>query len=364
VLKLQLTPIVEGLDNPTFVTALPGTDVLLVVEQRGRIRWIENGTARSEPFLDVSNRVLQSGGERGLLGLAFHPRFSENGRFYVHYSSVTAEGIRSGDGVISEFVRNGAAATVDPSTERRLLSVAQPYSNHNGGMLAFSPSDGMLYIGLGDGGSGGDPQGNGQNTGVWLGKMLRIDVDARDQGEYGVPEGNLTGSGVRPEIWSIGLRNPWRYSFDPANGDLYIGDVGQNEVEEVDYEPQGAAGRNYGWNQLEGSQCYEPASGCDRSGVTLPVAEYDHDAGCSITGGYVYRGSAMPDLRGVYFYADYCSGLIGALRVENQKLVGARDITDSINPDGIKDFTTFGVDANGELYIAARGGSVYRIDAK
>ncbi|MEO8182183.1 MAG: PQQ-dependent sugar dehydrogenase [Deltaproteobacteria bacterium] len=364
VLKLELTRVTQGLDRPTFVTALPGTDALLVLEQGGRVRWLENGELRAEPFLDLSSRVLSSGGEQGLLGLAFHPRFSENGRFYLHYSSVAGSGIRSGDGVVSEFTRTGAAATVDPASERRVLSVAQPYSNHNGGMLAFSPSDGYLYIGLGDGGSGGDPQGNGQNTGVWLGKMLRIDVDARDQGEYGIPEGNLTGNGVRPEIWSIGLRNPWRYSFDPDNGDLYIGDVGQNAVEEVDYEPSGTGGRNYGWNTTEGSRCYEPNSGCDQGSVTLPVVEYSHESGCSITGGYVYRGRAIPDLRGAYFYADYCTGLIGTLLMENGALSGARDITASINPDGLKDFTSFGVDADGELYLATRSGSLYRIEAK
>jgi len=278
VLGLQLTRVAQGLDRPTFVTALPGTDSLLVLEQGGRVRWLENGQLRAEPFLDLSSRVLSSGGEQGLLGLAFHPRFSENGRFYLHYSSVIGSGIRSGDGVVSEFTRRGAAATVDPASERRVLSVAQPYSNHNGGMLAFSPSNGYLYIGLGDGGSGGDPQGNGQNTGVWLGKMLRIDVDARDQGEYGIPEGNLIGNGVRPEIWSIGLRNPWRYSFDPDNGDLYIGDVGQNAVEEVDYEPSGSGGRNYGWNTMEGSRCYEPNSGCDQAGKPLLGEREDHPA--------------------------------------------------------------------------------------
>lgn len=361
--NLHLTRVVQGLGNPTFVTALPGTDALLVLEQSGRVRWLENGQLRAEPFLDLSGRTVSSGGEQGLLGLAFHPRFSENGRFYVHYSSVAGTGIGSGDGVISEFTRSGAAVTVAASSERRLLRVAQPYSNHNGGMLAFSPKDGFLYIGLGDGGNGGDPQGNGQNPAVWLGKMLRIDVDARDAGEYGIPDGNLTGNGALPEIWSIGLRNPWRYSFDPDNGDLYIGDVGQNAVEEVDYEPAGAGKRNYGWNSMEGSRCFEPDSGCDQGGITLPVVEYSHDSGCSITGGYVYRGSAIPELRGVYFYADYCSGLIGTLRMENQALSGARDITASINPDGIKDFTSFGVDAAGELYIATRGGSLYRVDA-
>ncbi|HEU4583686.1 MAG TPA: PQQ-dependent sugar dehydrogenase [Polyangiaceae bacterium] len=364
---LRLTPVVDGLDRPTFITALPGSDVLLVLEQGGRVRWIEGGQLRAEPFLDLSDRVLSGGGEQGLLGLAFHPNFRDNGRFFVHYSTIAQNGaqngLRAGDGVISEFTSSAGASSADASTQRRLLSVAQPYSNHNGGMLAFSPRDGFLYIGLGDGGSGGDPRGNGQNLGVWLGKMLRIDVDSRAQGEYGIPDGNLSGSGVLPEIWSYGLRNPWRFSFDPDNGDLYIGDVGQNAVEEVDYEPRGEGGRNYGWNTMEGSRCYQPNSGCDRDGIAAPVLEYSHDAGCSITGGYVYRGRAIPELRGVYFYADYCSGLIGTLRMQDGALGGSRDITASINPDGISDFTSFGTDADGELYIASRGGSIYRIEA-
>jgi glucose/arabinose dehydrogenase len=360
---LHLTRVVDGLDRPTFISALPGSDVLLVLEQGGRVRWIEDGQLRAEPFLDLGDRVQSSGGEQGLLGLAFHPSFRDNGRFFVHYSTTARDGLRGGDGVISEFSRSAGATSVDAGTQRQVLSVAQPYSNHNGGMLAFSPRDGFLYIGLGDGGSGGDPQGNGQNLGAWLGKMLRIDVDARDQGEYGIPDGNVTDSGARPEIWSYGLRNPWRFSFDPDNGDLYIADVGQNAVEEVDYEPRGAGGRNYGWNTMEGSRCYEPNSGCDQGGITPPVLEYSHDSGCSITGGYVYRGRAIPDLRGVYFYADYCSGLIGTLRMQDGALGGSRDITASINPDGLTDFTTFGTDSDGELYIATGGGSIYRIEA-
>ena len=360
---LHLTRVVDGLDRPTFVSGLPGSDVLLALEQGGRIRWIEGGQLRDEPFLDLSQRVFSAGAEQGLLGLAFHPSFRDNGRFFVHYSTVAADALRDGDGVISEFVLRPGATTIDPGDRRQVLSVAQPYANHNGGMLAFSPSDGYLYIGLGDGGSGGDPRGNGQNLGVWLGKLLRIDVDARDQGEYGIPEGNLTGNGARPEIWSYGWRNPWRFSFDPDNGDLYVGDVGQSAVEEVDYEPRGVGGRNYGWNTMEGSSCYPPSSGCDPSGITPPVLEYTHDSGCSVTGGYVYRGRAIPSLRGVYFYADYCSGLVGTLRMQDGALGGSRDITTSLNPDGLGQFTSFGTDSDGELYITTRDGGIYRFDA-
>ncbi|HKO89935.1 MAG TPA: PQQ-dependent sugar dehydrogenase [Polyangiaceae bacterium] len=365
--SLRLTSVASGLSQPTFVAPLPGTDVLLVLEQGGKIRRVENGELSEEPFLDLTARIV-SGGERGLLGLAFHPDFAENGRLFVHYSANTEEpgaGIRRGDGIISEFVSNPPGAlTADPGSERRLLSISQPYSNHNGGMLAFSPRDGFLYIGLGDGGSGGDPEGNGQNLSSWLGKMLRIDVDSRSQGEYGIPDGNMTGEGVLPEIWSYGWRNPWRFSFDAANGDLYVGDVGQDSLEEVDYEPSGVGGRNYGWKVMEASRCFRSGSGCDQQGLTLPVAEYSHQQGCSITGGYVYRGQAIADLAGTYLYADYCSGRFGSLRIENRQLVAQQDITATINPGNLTNFTSFGVDGQGELYVLDGGGTLHRITAE
>jgi glucose/arabinose dehydrogenase len=357
--RIHLTQVYTGLSRPTFLTQMPGSDVLLVLEQVGRIRKIENGQVSPEPFLDLTDRI-ESGGEQGLLGLAFHPRFADNGKFYVNYTMTSGQA--SGDGSVSEFTRQGSTLTADPSSERRLLQIPDPYSNHNGGMLAFSPSDGYLYIGVGDGGSGGDPQGNGQNMNTLLGKLLRIDVDARDAGEYGIPAGNMTGANVRPEIWSYGLRNPWRFSFD-TNGDMYLADVGQNEIEEVDFEPKGMSGRNYGWNTMEGSECFRPGSGCQEQGITPPVVEYTHDSGCSITGGYVYRGSAIPELRGVYLYADYCSGLFGALRMENQQLVGHREITTSLNRGGVLQITSFGVDASGEMYVLSQGGNIYRVDA-
>ncbi len=364
--RLRFTLILDGLQNPTFAAPLPGTDTLLVLEQPGRIRRVEAGQLLDEPFLDLRDRIT-AGGERGLLGLAFHPRFAENGRFYVHYSARALEGaaIGNGDTVVSEFAVAAEGNAGDPASERRVLTVDQPFANHNGGMLAFSPRDGFLYIGLGDGGSGGDPDANGQNLSSLLGKMLRIDVDARDQGEYGIPDGNMTGDRVRPEIWSFGLRNPWRYSFD-ENGDLYIADVGQGDVEEIDYEPAGEGGRNYGWKIMEGSRCFEPSSGCDATGITLPIVEYGRGAGRSITGGYVYRGQAIPELRGIYLYADYATGLIGALRVENGALAGSKDITSSINPDQLRNFTSFGLDAQGELYVlrGSGNGALYRIEAR
>lgn len=360
---MKLTELASGLASPTFLAALPDAGVLLVLEQPGRVRKLVDGVLDDEPFLDLTDRIM-AGGERGLLGMALHPRFEENGLFYLHYSAraVPSEGIELGAGVVSEFVRSAGALAADPSTERRLMVIPQPYSNHNGGMLAFHPSDGFLYIGLGDGGSRADPQGNGQNLATWLGKLLRIDVDARDAGEYGIPPGNMTGDGARPEVWSYGLRNPWRFSFDAETGDLYIGDVGQNAVEEIDFAPSGAGPRNYGWNTMEGSRCYEPRSGCDREGLTLPVFEYAHDFGCSVTGGYVYRGQAIAGLRGTYVFADYCSGRFGALRLENERLVVQGEITSTINPSGLENITSFGVDQSGELYVLTGEGGVYRVD--
>jgi glucose/arabinose dehydrogenase len=360
---MKLTELLSGLASPTFLAPLPDAGVLLVLEQPGRVRKIVDGVLDDEPFLDLTDRI-HAGGERGLLGLALHPSFSSNGLFYLHYSArgEPSAGIELGAGVVSEFVRRAGALAADPGSERRLMVIPQPYSNHNGGMLAFHPSDGFLYIGLGDGGSRGDPQGNGQNLATWLGKLLRIDVNGRDAGEYGIPAGNMTGDGVRPEIWSYGLRNPWRFSFDADTGDLYIGDVGQNAVEEIDFAPSGAGQRNYGWNTMEGSSCYEPRSGCDREGLALPVLDYPHDFGCSVTGGYVYRGQAIAGLRGTYLFADYCTGRFGALRVENERLVLRAEITSTINPSGLRNITSFGVDQSGELYVLTGEGGVYRVD--
>lgn len=248
----------------------------------------------------------------------------------------------------------------------KLVDGVVPKPGHHGlraGALCRPLCLRRLYIGLGDGGSGGDPEGNAQNLSSWLGKMLRIDVDARSQGQYGIPAGNMTGDGVRPEIWSYGWRNPWRFSFD-SNGDLYVGDVGQDSVEEVDYEPSGVGGRNYGWKVMEASRCFRSGSGCVSQDLTLPVAEYFHDQGCSITGGYVYRGQAIAGLEGTYLYADYCSGRFGSLRMEGRKLVAQQDITASINPDNLSNFTSFGVDRQGELYVLDGGGTLRRITAE
>jgi len=347
--------VVRGLTNPIDLQTPPGDrQRLFVVEQVGRIRIVRAGAIVATPFLDIAARI-RSGGEQGLLGLAFHPRYADNGRFYVNYTD------RNGDTHVSEFRAPVNADVADPASERELVFVDQPFDNHNGGGLAFG-NDGFLYIGLGDGGSGGDPFRNGQNLGTALGKMLRIDVDRGTP--FAVPGDNpfVNTPGADRSIWAYGLRNPYRFSFDRATGDLYIGDVGQNAVEEIDFAPSGAGQRNYGWNSMEGTRCYEPRSGCDREGLTLPVFEYPRDFGCSVTGGYVYRGQAIAGLRGTYVFADYCSGRFGALRLQNEQLVLQGEITSTINPSGLENITSFGVDQSGELYVLTGEGGVYRVD--
>jgi glucose/arabinose dehydrogenase len=318
-----------------------GGDRLFVVEQPGRIRIVRNGEVEPEPFLDIADRVALST-EQGLLGLAFHPRYGQNGRFFVDYTDT------SGDTVVAEYrVSTDDPDRADPGSERVVLAFDQPFANHNGGDLAFGP-DGYLWIGTGDGGSGGDPMGNGQDLGTLLGKMLRIDVDHRDAGlAYAIPPDNpfVERAGARAEIWALGLRNPWRYSFDRATGDLWIGDVGQSSFEEIDHVPSDEAGLNFGWNVMEGGGCFQPPSGCDESGITLPVAGYGHDAGCSVTGGYVYRGTRWPALAGAYLFADFCSGVIWGLDASDPKAEPAELLTLGHN------ISSFGQDDEGELYV-------------
>ncbi len=370
--NLKLTTVASGYSTPLLAKSPKGDGGrLFVVQKNGRILLIKNGSKVSTPFLDISGRVTTNANERGLLGLAFHPNFYSNGRFYVHYSSGNTATAPTGSTVISEFVAgtkaspNAASDTADPSSEKVLLTASQPYGNHNGGSIEFKPNDGSrLYIALGDGGSGGDPQNNGQTLTTLLAKMLRIDVDTTTGGkQYGIPSGNMTGGGTLPELWSYGLRNPYRISFDACNSDMYIADVGQNQWEEINVEPaKSASGKNYGWRVMEASKCFNPSSGCDQSGKVLPVAEYPHSQGCSVTGGYVYRGSKIPWLRGTYLYADYCSGRFWSFRWTGSSAASKQEITSDINPGtSVKSITSFGQDAYGELYITA-GGSVRRID--
>jgi glucose/arabinose dehydrogenase len=308
---VALRPLVTGLTDPLFATTAPdGSGRLFIVEQAGTVRVVRNGTLAPNPYLDLTSRI-ESGGEQGLLGLAFAPGFGPNEpRLYVHYTNT------DGDTTIAELRAAPGADHVDPSTERIVLDEKHPYANHNGGWIGFD-SQGRLLIGLGDGGSEGDPQNRASNLGTIFGKLLRIDVLAgpADGRQYAIPPDNpfVSTAGARPEILDFGLRNPWRDSIDPATGTLWIGDVGQDKWEEIDAAPAGSAGLDFGWRRWEGRHCFNPATGCDPAGVTMPVAEYGHDQGCAVIGGVVYRGAAIPTLRGAYLFGDYCSGTLWAI---------------------------------------------------
>ncbi len=342
--------IASGIEAPTDIqNAGDGSGRLFFIQQNGIVRIFRNGALVLQPFLDIRGKT-SSGGERGLLGLAFPTGFAQKQRFYVNYTDL------NGDTVIAQYRMSANPDVADASTEIVLLRIAQPFANHNGGQLRFGP-DGYLYIGMGDGGSGGDPRGNGQNRATLLGKMLRIDVEG-DPGQVRIPADNpfVNTAGTRPEIWALGLRNPWRFSFDRATGDLWIADVGQNTYEEIDFQPASSpGGENYGWNRMEGMHCFQ--DGCNPQGLTLPVAEYDHSQGCSVTGGFVYRGSLSPALRGTYIYGDYCSGRIWG--VEREGIAwGNRTLLAS----GFS-ITTFGEDETGEIYVAdAANGAIHRIE--
>jgi len=334
--------ILDGLQRPVDLQP-DGSGRLFVIEKPGRIRILENDQLVDAPFLDITDRVGSGGNEQGLLGLAFHPQYAQNGRFFVNYTD------KSGKDTIARFQVSSDPNVADPNSEVKLLSIDDPFPNHNGGVLAFGP-DGYLYAGLGDGGSAGDPFGNGQNTKALLGKILRLDVDSAEP--YAVPADNPFGN----EVWAYGLRNPWRFSFDKSTGDLYIGDVGQNAWEEIDFLPAGSpGGTNFGWNFREGAHDYK---GGGPAGMLDPVAEYSHqEGGCSVTGGYVYRGS-MSEWNGIYLYADYCSGLMWGLINSNgtwqsQPLFDL-DVT----------ITSFGQDTAGELYILSDSGGVFRLVRK
>lgn len=357
-IHLGLTEIVSGLSAPVGVTnARDSSGRLFVVEKTGAIRIVKGGSLLPEPFIDLT-RFVSDGGEQGLLGLAFHPSYRTNGKLYVSYADL------NGTSVIREFRVSGADPDrVDTRTGRTLLRVKQPYANHNGGHIAFGP-DGLLYIGFGDGGSGGDPGNRAQSRSTLLGKLLRIDVNRRTGSlAYGIPSTNpYVGRSGLDQIWAYGLRNPWGFSFDRATGDLWIGDVGQGAWEEVDRAlavrgRNAGRGLNFGWRVMEGAHCYRPASGCSRTGKTLPLTEYGHSAGrCSITGGQVYRGKAYPDLVGAYFFGDYCSGEIWYVDRGAARGVAARRALDTN-----ASVTGFGEDQAGELYLTDAAGTLYRI---
>lgn len=356
---IALAPYASGFSLPVFIShADDGSQRVFIVEQGGVIRIVRNGVPNAAPFLDITDRVL-SGGEQGLLSVAFPPGYTSKGYFYVNYT-------RSPDGatVVSRFRTTADPDIVDPSVEEIIITVEQPFANHNGGQLAFGPMDGFLYIGMGDGGGAGDPQNFAQNLSDLpgnkrlLGKLLRIDVESGVQ-PYAIPQTNPVLGGRRSEIWAVGLRNPWRFSFDRATGDLFIGDVGQGRREEINFQLSSSmGGENYGWRILEGSLCFLPASRCSPpSNYSPPVAEYDHGAaGCSVTGGVVYRGTEFPPLSGLYFFGDFCSGRIWQLKrvADTWQRVSLLDTPLSIS--------TFGEDEDGRLYVADYGtGAISRI---
>jgi glucose/arabinose dehydrogenase len=316
---------------------------------------VKSGATLPTPFLDIDAKV-RSGGERGLLSMAFHPDYESNGRFFVNYT-------REPDGatVVSRFDVSGNPDVANGASEKILLTISQPFTNHNGGQIAFGP-DGRLYVGMGDGGAGGDPNDVSQSDSSLLGKMLRLNVDVDSAPYHSVPPDNPNAGAGLPLglIWAKGLRNPWRFSFDRANGDLYIGDVGQNAVEEIDYTVAASTGgENYGWDDMEGSSCYEPASGCLTAGRVLPIVEYSHAQGCSVTGGHVYRGCALPSLSGTYFYSDYCTSFVRTFEVAAGVATNPADRSAQVGTGG--NISSYGEDARGEIHIVNLGGEVYRI---
>jgi glucose/arabinose dehydrogenase len=375
--KIQLQLLANGFTRPVYIThAGDGSGRLFVVQQDGLIRILHtDGSLAPTPFLDISSRVRSpadgGGNEQGLLGLAFPPGYAQKGHIYVYYTN------QDGNNLVARFRLTSNPDLADPASEEQILLLEHPdQQNHNGGQLAFGP-DGYLYIGTGDGGGGGDPSGNAQNPASLLGKILRIDVEfstptanystylpclqkGEGQGQnatYRIPPDNpfVGQAGYREEIWALGMRNPWRFSFDRQTHALYIGDVGQNAYEEVDYQPASSAGgENYGWNVMEASHCYNAAT-CDTTGKVLPVTEYDHSQGCSITGGYVYRGSAYPTLQGIYIYADFCSGKVWGL----QNDAGWQSL--KLLESGLN-VSSFGEGESGELYLAdLASGAVYHV---
>jgi glucose/arabinose dehydrogenase len=355
--QIDLQPVITGLVNPVAITnAGDGSGRLFVTLQAGQIVIYDGTQVLPTPFLDIAS-LVSSGGERGLLSVAFHPNYRSNGFFFVDYTNT------DGNTVIARYSVSPDANIADPNSAAILLTIAQPYANHNGGQLQFGP-DGYLYIGMGDGGSAGDPANNGQNLGTLLGKILRIDIDGASP--YAIPANNpfVAVPNALPEIWAYGLRNPWRFSFDRLTHDLFIADVGQDTWEEVDFQPAGSqGGENYGWSIMEGDHCYNPPTNCDQSGLTLPILEYEHgtnDAtGCAIAGGYIYRGTKNPELTGIYFYGDLCTGRIWGA---SQQGTGGWTTTELLHPS--LTISTFGEDEAGEIYVAnysATDGAIYRI---
>ena len=379
--NLSSVLIADGYKKPVFITSSPNNAKLLyIVEQAGLIKIINDGKKLSRPFFDINKRVVnpnRPGDERGLLGFAFHPNHTNNGKFYINYMD------NDGNTIISEFSTN-SELRADHKSERIILKLKQPYGNHNGGDIQFGP-DGYLYISIGDGGKAGDPLNAGQDLSSLFGKIIRIDIE---QKPYGIPKSNpfFGQKDKREEIWAWGLRNVWRFSFDKQTGDKYLADVGQNKWEEVNFEPASSeGGLNYGWRIMEANHCYDPKENCPTEGLIKPIIEYPNDAnhpafafriieelsfsetdveGCSVTGGYVYRGQKIKSMQGQYIFGDYCSGNIWTLKVVNGKAINFKNRTEEINIGG-GEFTTyissFGQDSDGEIYIIDYNGGIYKL---
>lgn len=379
--NLSSVLIADGYKKPVFITSYPNNAKLLyIVEQAGLIKLINDGKKLSRPFFDINKRVVnpnRPGDERGLLGFAFHPNHTNNGKFYINYMD------NDGNTIVSEFSTN-SELRANHKSERIILKLKQPYGNHNGGDIQFGP-DGYLYISIGDGGKAGDPLNAGQDLSSLFGKIIRIDIE---QKPYGIPKSNpfFGQKGKRGEIWAWGLRNVWRFSFDKQTGDKYLADVGQNKWEEVNFEPASSkGGLNYGWRIMEANHCYDPKENCPTEGLIKPIIEYPNDAnhpafafriieelsfsetdveGCSVTGGYVYRGQKIKSMQGQYIFGDYCSGNIWTLKVVNGKAINFKNRTEEINIGG-GEFTTyissFGQDSDGEIYIIDYNGGIYKL---
>jgi len=352
--NIQIEPIITGIESPVAIThAGDGSGRLFITLQIGKIFVYDGQQLLPTPFLDIGS-LITTGGERGLLSVAFHPNYVAKGFLYVNYTDL------NGDTVIARYMVSVDPNVVDPASATVLLVIPQPFTNHNGGQLQFGP-DGYLYIGMGDGGSGGDPLNNAQDLGSMLGKILRIDVDA--DFPYGIPFANpfLGNPNAKPEIWALGLRNPWRFSFDRLTGDLLIADVGQSSWEEVNFQQATSmGGENYGWRLMEGTHCFNPSINCNDGSLTLPILEYDHSLdNCSITGGYRYRGGLYSGLEGVYFYADFCTGRIWGASLDASGSWKSEQLLDTD-----LSITAFGEDEDGELYLAhfsSANGTIYKV---
>jgi glucose/arabinose dehydrogenase len=346
--SLHLQLVTADLQSPVHLTSPPNDPRLFVVEQEGRIRIIQNGQLLATPFLNIESRVICCA-ESGLLSVAFHPNYATNGFFFVNYTDV------NGDTRVERYTVTANPNVADPTSARLIIAIDQPQANHNGGQILFAP-DGKLLIGMGDGGGGGDPQNHGQNPATLLGDLLRLDVDAGNP--YAIPPDNpfVASTQYRHEIWATGLRNPWRFSIDRTENILYVADVGQGQWEEINAVPVSAAAINYGWRIMEGAHCFIVAT-CAQTGLTLPVHEYSHDEGCSVTGGHVYRGSAIPGIIGHYFYSDYCTGFLRSFRLSNGVATDHR----TWDVGNLSQITSFGQGADNELYIVSQNGRVYRL---